>query len=168
MATLSRAAGNGNSSPRRKSHEIAALFEETVLLYLRLASWAAKLYGRGDLSGPRRTVLVSLARTGPQTVAQMARSRAQSRQRLQPLVHALIAEDLLKAVPNPAHKQSPLIVLTSRGRRMVDRIHKIEHLWRSRMNIAASTKQIANTVGVVRAVRLEVDRLFAESRKRRE
>ena len=52
-----------------KSDQVARLFEENVLLYLRLNAWAARFYGKGQLSGPRRTVLVSLASSGPQTVA---------------------------------------------------------------------------------------------------
>jgi len=150
---------------RRKEDEVARLFEECVLLYLRLMSWASRFYGKGHLSGPRRTVLVTLASSGPQTVAQMARRRAQSRQRFQPLVDALIAEGLLEALPNPAHKHSPLIALTARGRRTVDRVHRIEQMWRSRMRIAAPAQHITQSVEVIREVRLELERLFAESRK---
>ena len=147
-----------------KPDEVARLFEESVLLYLRLNAWAARFYGKGQLSGPRRTVLVSLARSGPQTVAQMARRRSQSRQRFQPLVDALVADGLLLAVPNPAHKQSPLIVLTARGRKMVERIHRIEGMWRSRLKLNQPARQIAQSVEVVRAVRLELERLLVESR----
>lgn len=160
--------GSGNRKARRgKPDEIAALFDETVLLYFRLTSWADRLYRKGQLSGPRRTVLASLANSGPQTVAQMARRRSQSRQRFQPLVDALISEGLLEAVANPAHKQSPLIVLTSRGRKTVDRIHKTERMWRSRVRVAASAKEIAKSVEVIRAVRLEIERLFAVAPGRR-
>ena len=152
---------------RSKQDEVARLFEESVLLYLRLTAWAARFYGKGQLSGPRRTVLVSLANSGPETVAQMARRRSQSRQRFQPLVDALMADGLLQAIPNPAHKQSPLIVLTSRGRKMVDRIHRIEGMWRSRLNLTQPARQIAQSVEVVRAVRLELERLLVDSRRSR-
>jgi DNA-binding MarR family transcriptional regulator len=146
---------------RSKPDEVARLFEECVLLYLRLTAWAARFYGKGQLSGPRRTLLVTLASSGPQTVAQMARRRAQSRQRFQPLVDALIAGRLLEALPNPAHKQSPLIALTARGRKTVDRIHRIERLWRSRLKIAAPARHVTQSVEVVREVRMELERLAA-------
>ena len=155
---------NTKLTRRSKPDEVARLFEESVLLYLRLSAWAARFYGKGQLSGPRRTVLVSLARSGPQTVAQMARRRSQSRQRFQPLVDALVADGLLQAVPNPAHKKSPLIVLTARGRKMVERIHRIEGMWRSRLKLTQPARQIAQSVEVVRAVRLELERLLVESR----
>jgi DNA-binding MarR family transcriptional regulator len=147
---------------RSKPDEVARLFEESVLLYLRLNAWAARFYGKGQLSGPRRTVLVSLERSGPQTVAQMARRRSQSRQRFQPLVDALVADGLLEAVANPAHRQSPLIELTARGRKMVDRIHKIEGMWRSRLKFTHPVRQVSQSIEVVRAIRLELERLLAE------
>jgi DNA-binding MarR family transcriptional regulator len=152
---------------RSKQDEVARLFEESVLLYLRLTAWAARFYGKGQLSGPRRTVLVSLARSGPETVAQMARRRCQSRQRFQPLVDALVADGLLQGIPNPAHKQSPLIVLTSGGRKMVDRIHRIEGMWRSRLKLTQPARQIAQSVEVVRAVRLELERLLVDTGRSR-
>jgi DNA-binding MarR family transcriptional regulator len=87
-----------------------------------MSALAAKIHGKGALSGPRRTILAGLARSGPGTVAQMARHRGQARQRIQPIVNSLIDEGLLEAVPNAAHVQSPLIVVTPKGRKEVGRI----------------------------------------------
>src|SRR5919109_832728 len=97
----------GRSRPGRQ--ELGELFDEAVALYLRLTALAATMYHHGELSGPRRTLLMALARSGPRTVAHLARARAQSRQRLQPLVNALVDEGLLATEPNPLHKQSPLV-----------------------------------------------------------
>ena len=146
-----------------KSHELGVLFDECVLLYLRLNALAAKIHGKGPLSGPRRTVLASLAESGPETVAQMARRRAQSRQRFQPLVNALMADGLLEAVPNPDHKQSPLIALTPRGRKTVERIHEIEQAGRSGLRIKATAPQIAESVAVIREVRFALEGVLAHS-----
>ena len=82
--------------------QLSEFFDESVRVYLRLSALAVRMHGKGPMSGPRRTVLLGLARSGPRTVAQMAREREQSRQRFQPLVNALIADGLLEAVPNPA------------------------------------------------------------------
>jgi DNA-binding MarR family transcriptional regulator len=151
-----------STTRRDRSAAIGRLFDETVLLYLRLSALAARLYGKGPLSGPRRTVLATLARTGPQTVAQMARLRAQPRQRFQPLVNALLEEGLVEALANPAHRQSPLIALTPRGRRMVRDIHRVEQRGRQRLKTRSTTTQIANSADVVRDLRLAVDRELAE------
>lgn len=139
--------------------ELGELFDESVRFYLRLSAVAAKMHGKGPLSGPRRTVLVNLARGGPRTVAQMAREREQSRQRFQPLVNALIADGLLQAVPNPAHRQSPLIALTSKGERAVRRIQRIEVEWRPRLNVPVSAMQLKEAVEVMALIRAELERL---------
>lgn len=133
------------------------MFDETVLLYHRLSASAATFYGRGALSGPRRTVLTAIARSGPQTVSRLARTRAQSRQRLQPLVNALLEEGLVEATPNPMHKQSPLIVLTAKGEQAVARIAKVEAEARERLQLNASIAEIANAAAVVRQARLAIE-----------
>jgi DNA-binding MarR family transcriptional regulator len=139
--------------------ELGELFDESVRFYLRLSALAARMHGKGPLSGPRRTVLVGLARGGPRTVAQMARERAQSRQRFQPLVNALIADGLLRAVPNPAHRQSPLVALTPKGEKAVQRIQEIEVAWRPRLNVPVSTVRLKEALEVMQLVRAELERL---------
>jgi DNA-binding MarR family transcriptional regulator len=145
-----------------REQELARLFDETVLLYLRLTALAARLHGAGPLSGPRRTVLAGLANAGPQTVAQMARVRAQSRQRFQPLINALIADGLVEPVPNPAHRQSPLMVLTAKGRRAVARMRDVEARGRREMKIAASARQVAAATAVLRDARRDIERVLAD------
>src|SRR5215207_2493728 len=81
-------------------HELALLFDETVALYLRLTATASAIYRQGAMSGPPRTVLVAVARSGPQTVAQLARARAVA----------------------PAHRRSPIVGLTPDGRKAIRRI----------------------------------------------
>jgi DNA-binding MarR family transcriptional regulator len=104
-------------------------------------------------------VLVGLARSGPRTVAQMAREREQPRQRFQPLVNALIGDGLLRAVPNPAHRQSPLIALTRKGERAVQRVQQIEVAWRPRVNARVSTLELKEAVRVMQRIRAELERL---------
>jgi DNA-binding MarR family transcriptional regulator len=139
--------------------ELGVFFDESVRIYLRLSALAARMHGQGPLSGPRRTVLVGLARSGPRTVAQMAREREQSRQRFQPLVNALIADGLLQAVSNPAHRQSPLVALTPKGERAVQRIEQIEAEWRPRLNVHVSTVRLKDAVRVMQHIRTDLERL---------
>ena len=134
--------------------ELALLFDETVALYLRLTATAATIYRRGEMSGPRRTTLVALARSGPQTVAQLARGRAQSRQRIQPLVNSLMREGLLDLVDNPAHRRSPLVVLTPAGRRASRRVIEAEAALLAQLRVDVPARRIAAAVAVLREVRL--------------
>jgi DNA-binding MarR family transcriptional regulator len=137
--------------------ELAMLFDETVALYLRLNSFAALIYRRGDISGPRRTILMALDRSGPQTVAHLARARSQSRQRIQPLVNALVSEGLLEQRDNPVHKRSPILVLTSRGDALVRHIGKTEGALRAGLRVNVSKRKIAASAEVLRQVRLALE-----------
>ncbi len=92
-----------------------ALVDETTALFHRLRASAALLYGEGESTAGRRGVLRGLARTGPQTVPQMARARPVSRQHIQALVDALLEDGLLELVDNPAHRRSHLVRLSARG-----------------------------------------------------
>ena len=103
--------------PPEARPELARLFEEAVRFYLCLNHIAAVMHRHGERSGARRTVLVTLARTGPATVAQIARARHEARQRIQPLVNALVKDGILEYDTNPAHKRSPLVRLTSKATR---------------------------------------------------
>lgn len=133
--------------------ELGELFDEAVALYLRLTALAATMYHRGELSGPRRTVLRALARSGPRTVAHLARARAQSRQRLQPLVNGLIDEGLVSTQPNPMHKQSPFVVLTARGQKVAREIGEYEGRLREELQLTSSRRRVVQAVHVLRDVR---------------
>ena len=132
--------------------ELGRLFEETVGLYWRLTRAAAAIYGRGPLSGPRRTVLMAFARGGPQTVARLAAVRAQSRQRLQPLVNSLVAEGLLERQPNPLHRRSALIGLTTRGIGAVRQIQATEGRLRAVLPLTVSRRALVSASTVLRTV----------------
>jgi DNA-binding MarR family transcriptional regulator len=159
----------GRQSPTSRALE--ALFEETVALYHRLTADAAAIHRAGVRSGPRRTVLLGLARSGPLTVAHMARRRAQSRQRFQPLVNQLMADGLVEARANPSHKASPLIALTARGRQTVERIVQRERSLLEGVAISKGPAAVGRAVIVLREVRRALERqlpdLLRNSSRRR-
>lgn len=155
--------GNRDSRRAEEAPEIAALCDEAVRFYLRMSALATTIHRQGPLSGPRRTVLAGLARSGPRTVAQMARDRSQSRQRIQPIVNSLLADGLVESMPNSAHKQSPLIAVTVAGRQEVARIHRREQAWRSRLQVSLPAARVTNALDVLRIIRLEMERLMREN-----
>jgi DNA-binding MarR family transcriptional regulator len=118
-----------------------------------LKSSAAAIYGRGELSGPRRTILTAIARTGPQTVAQVARDRSEARQRVQPLVNALVEEGLLSSTANPAHKRAPLVSLTARGEAIVGDIIERESYLRARLKLNVPKSELLRAADTLKAVR---------------
>lgn len=152
------------------SDVLDGLFTEVVSLYDRLTADAAAIHRLGALSGPRRTVLVGLSRSGPRTVAHMARARAQSRQRFQPLVNRLLAEGLVERRPNPLHRRSPLIALTPRGERQVSRIVETERALQALLELKSSPGRIKGATAVIREIRLALEqqlpRLLQRQRRR--
>jgi DNA-binding MarR family transcriptional regulator len=145
-----------------------------VSLYWRLTADAAAIHRRGDMSGPRQTALLALAEGGPHTVARLARSRAQSRQRIQPLINALIGDGLVEAVPNPMHKRSPVLVLTRRGEDQIRRIKEREEGLLSRLRPRGSAARITLAIDVLRDIRETLERQLpallqdtAQDRRRR-
>ena len=148
----------GIDDPHARSNALGELFDATVGLYLRLTAAAASIHQRGDISGPRRTVLMGLARSGARTVAQLARARSQARQRIQPIVNQLIDEGLATLRPNPVHQRSMLVVLTAKGRRAARRIDTIESGLRAQIKPAASIRTLRQAARVLHDVRLAVER----------
>src|SRR6266436_1557435 len=90
------------------SHEVETLLAEVAALANRLkqASWFGD--SKGQLLAGAANVLQILARSGSQTVPQIARARATSRQNIQVVVNRLVTVGYVEAVQNPAHKRSML------------------------------------------------------------
>ena len=151
---------------------MARLFEEVVRFYLCLNHIASVMHRHGERSGARRTVLVTLARTGAATVAQIARARHEARQRIQPLVNALVKDGILEYASNPAHKRSPFVRLTAKGDAAVRRIVEIESAARAQIDLDVPPRALTAATSVLRRVRtaLEGDqtlRIIARVTKRK-
>ena len=138
--------------------ELARLFEEVVRFYLTLNHIAAVMHRHGERSGARRTLLVTLARTGPATVAQIARARHEARQRIQPLVNALVKEKILEYTPNPAHKRSPFVKLTAKGNAAVRHIADVEARERSRLTLDVPAQALTAASNTLQRVRTALER----------
>ena len=74
------------------------------------------------------SILQTLGRLGPQTVPDIARTRALSRQNIQVLVNRLESQGYVAVTPNPAHKRSGLVELTEHGRRSLAAVMEYERL----------------------------------------
>lgn len=91
------------------------LINEVRLLYQSLVQMGEKIHKGSTISMGMRAVLEYLDRNGRTTVPQMAKARRVTRQRIQTLVNALLAEGLVEIQPNPASKRSPLVGLCESG-----------------------------------------------------
>ena len=92
------------------------LLREVTFLSNQLRRSAMYEEPSGLLAAPEGRLLHCLQQFGPQTVPQIARANATSRQNVQIQVNRLIAGGWLELTTNPAHKRSALVCLTRQGR----------------------------------------------------
>jgi len=132
---------------------LASVLEETRLLFHGLRAAAAELHGEGESSAGRRNVLSALSRSGPQTVPQLARARPVSRQHMQVLVNALLADRLVARASNPAHRKSDLIEVTDRGRRVFEAMERREAQALRRLPAHVADADLRRATGALRRIR---------------
>ena len=99
-----------------RDEQLARLMREIRTCFNQLKSLAGRLHEDLGVNPSMRAVMESLAGGGRQTVSDLARCKGVSRQHVQAIMNALLADGLVVAVENPAHRRSPLFDLTNRGR----------------------------------------------------
>ncbi len=129
------------------------LIDETVRLYRRLNQVAEQVHNQGEMSGGLRGMLRCLKREGPQTVPQLARARDVSRQHIQMLVNRLEEEGYVVLVENPAHKRSPIVELTDRGRSTIEAMDRREERLLSGAETGVTDREMATAAETLRTIR---------------
>jgi DNA-binding MarR family transcriptional regulator len=130
------------------------LLDETRLLWHVMVTAFEHLHAREPVTLGMRAVLEYLVSEGPATVPHIARARRVSRQHIQTQVNALEPLLLVKFDPNPDHRRSVLVTLTSAGRKMIERMQLRERRFLEKTSISATNKEIAlatKTLGAVRS-----------------
>jgi len=128
-----------------------ALFDETRRLFHVLKEWTEALHFGVDITAGMRALLELLLREGSMSVPDAARARAVSRQLVQQQVDALGDRKLVQREPNPAHKRSPLIGLTDRGRALIQNMRADELHALSRLQAGTSDSAIRDAAQVLGA-----------------
>lgn len=139
--------------PRDAEGHVDALLAETVSLSRGMRATSERVHGQGGLSAGRRDLLRELERQGPQTVPQMARARSVTRQHIQALVSPLAEAGYLEFVDNPAHKRSPLVRVTRRGKEFVEAVNRREARLMARLERAVGDSDLRYAAAVLRALR---------------
>ncbi len=140
------------------------LFNETRLLFHALKRWAEALHPESDITVPMRAVLELLLVEGPATVPAMARARTVSRQHIQQQVDALLEKELTERRENPAHRRSPLIALSDKGRALIQTMRSGELHALSRLQSGVSDTALSDAAQVLTAWR----EVLLEDAERRE
>lgn len=154
--------GNG-----KKAHETLKSFHilanATTVFYQSLKTAGEKIHGRGELSDPKRGVLMQLYRYGPQTVPKMGRARKVTRQHIQTIVNTLLDAGHIELIDNPDHKRSSLVRLTRQGELQVEKMSQLEADVLSRIDLEVKDKEMLDAAEVLTSI----NKTF-ESRKWRE
>jgi DNA-binding MarR family transcriptional regulator len=141
------------------TEQMVALLDEVRLLFHVAAQAAERLHGEPVTAGGR-AVLELLHQAGPAPVPAMARRRNVSRQHIQLLVNALHSQGLVVAQDNPAHRRSPVIALTAKGRATIRRMLEREQKLLARLDLRVSAHQLeaaTKTLGAVRTAMEAID-----------
>lgn len=129
------------------------MVDETIALFHRLAWVADRSYGDTGRGTARRGLLRGLVRYGPGTVPALARTRRVKRQSLQPVVDALVQDGLVELVPNPAHATSRLVRVTAAGRRLVERLDRVDARVLSAVGPGLDAAELERAARTLRRVR---------------
>lgn len=133
--------------------DLRAVIDECIVLADRLVWLAEHIHGAEGRGAVRRGVLRGLARYGPQTVPDMARARSVTRQNIQPVIDALVAEGLVERVANPAHRRSVLCSITPTGAEVVARMDRTDARILAAVGRDLSEASVAATARTLRGVR---------------
>jgi DNA-binding MarR family transcriptional regulator len=128
------------------------LFDEIPTVFHRLKAVAAVVHGPDALSAGRRGILRSLDSLELQSVPQLARARPVSRQHIQVLVTGLLEDGLISLEANPAHRKSPLLRLTAKGKRHLQAIQKRESRLLARARLDLTPTEIDRATNTLRSV----------------
>ncbi|MDA0653880.1 MAG: MarR family transcriptional regulator [Proteobacteria bacterium] len=131
----------------------------------RLQAAADRLHRHIGVTPAMRAVLEELLDGGPQTVPAIARSRSVSRQHIQSLADALAEAGLVHARPNPAHRRSPLLALSSRGRAVVAALRGAESPVLAELAAGFSADDIAATARTLSGLCAALDARRAAARR---
>src|SRR5579872_2061544 len=106
---------------RRKSPDpltMDLLIREILFSFFRLNATGERLFaGIGQTPG-KVSLMRTLMEQGPQSVAQIARSRPVARQAVQRMADELAEQGLLEFVENPTHRRAKLARLTAKGKKL--------------------------------------------------
>ena len=136
----------------------SALFSETWLLFHAAKQWSETLHAELGMTSAARAVLELILLRGPSTVPDMARSRGVSRQHIQQQVDSLFERGFAQRLDNPAHRRSPMIALTDKGRALIQNMRADELNALSRMQVGVSDSATLKAAQVLSAWRVALQR----------
>ena len=99
-----------------KTQALYQVIRDIRSCFHQLKALGDELHADLGVTATMRAVMECLTDEGAQTVPQIARTKAVSRQHIQINVDELARAQLVDFQDNPGHKRSPFVVLTQKGR----------------------------------------------------
>ncbi len=140
------------SNSETAADALARLIAAITLVHARLNETVEALHAGSRLTPALRGVLLCLDQNGPQTISRLADICAVSRQFLQRTVTALMAGGWVETRPNPRHRRSPFIALTSQGTAEVARVRAAEAPLLRQVAAGFETADLDVAIKVLRAL----------------
>lgn len=114
-----------------------------------------------DVTAAMRAVLEFIAERDA-TVPEIARAKLVSRQNIQVRVDGLVAARLVETLDNPAHKRSPLIALTDKGRKTFAKMRRRERAALRTIAEGLAPKAVETTIATLNRLRGQLAALAVE------
>lgn len=147
------------SRPTPSGAALAGLMEELIALHSALLEACDAQVADLGLSNARLVALAKASRlAAPEPVARLARLMGMSRQNLQRLVNELVIDRLVRLEENPHHRRAPLVVVTSRGRRVLAEAQRRQVPFTNVLARGLSTEEIATAARVTHTLKARLDR----------
>ena len=139
-----------SQSPKRPSAlAIDLLIRDILFCYFRLNASGERMFAAVGQTPGKVSLMRSLKEEGPQSVAQLARSRPVARQGVQRMADELSAAGLIEFVPNPSHRRAKLARLTTRGQLLMEKAMAGELRWAARLAHNFSEREVETARDVI-------------------
>jgi len=136
------------------------LFEEVRRLHNRLRWLGDRVHEQDGQTSAKRSLLLSLHREGPRTVPDLARERLVSRQIIQTQINLLAEEGLVISKVNPRHKRSKQMMLTAKGKKVVETMMERERGLLKTAGDPMSARQLEETVKSLNLLRDHLEKSY--------
>ena len=152
-------AGRVPAPNRNQVEALTHLINEVRSSFHLLKAMAQQVHGGTELTAARRGVMLDLLSGGDRTVPELARMRPVSRQHIQIVVNGLLDEGWVDLRPNPAHKRSHLVSLTSRGKQVVTQMREREVKVLGEVELPLDISDLVQAAKVLSEMRAALERL---------
>ncbi|MCR9200203.1 MAG: MarR family transcriptional regulator [Planctomycetaceae bacterium] len=144
------------SSHSRKGRLLAELIDEVVTLQQSVLTASDKIGGKLGLTRSLWQVLCA-TENAPLSVPQISRALNLTRQSVQRSVNILVRDGLLETIPNPDHKNSPLVEHSRKTQLAFRRVSRLQVVWADRLADGWSVNDLTTVIQMLRLLRTSID-----------